>query len=76
MAYYACPDAQRSDHTIFLVGQDAAGRYCVNENHGLIGGAFVSRAEAIHFARDESKAIPGSVVLITPAPVELYQRPA
>lgn len=38
----------------------------VAENHGLIGGAFVSRAEAVRFARDESHAIVGSVVLVTP----------
>lgn len=73
MAYYACTRAEANDHTIFLVGQDARGRYCVRENHGLIGGAFVSRAEAIRFAQDESEAIDGSVVLITPAPVEIME---
>lgn len=72
MAYYASSPDFEPDHTIFLVGQDARGRYCVQENHGLIGGAFVDRAEAIRFAQDESKAIPGAVVLITPALVELH----
>ena len=54
------------DPTIILVGQDLGGRYCVCENHGLIGGAFASRAEAVRFARKESAAIPRSIVMITP----------
>lgn len=54
------------DPTIFLVGQDICGRYCVCENHGMIGGAFVSRADAIRFAQDESRTIPRSIVMITP----------
>ncbi len=54
------------DPTIILVGQDLCGRYCVCENHGMIGGAFVSRAEAIRFAQDESRSIPRSIVMVTP----------
>ncbi len=54
------------DPTIILVGQDLCGRYCVCENHGKIGGAFVSRAEAIRFAQDESRGIPRSIVMVTP----------
>lgn len=69
MAYYACSRAERDDHTIFLVGQDDCGRYCVQENHGIIGGAFISRSEAVRFARDEARTISGALVLITPAPV-------
>jgi len=72
MAYYACSPAELTDHTIFLVGQDETGRHCVNETHGLIGGAFISRAEAIRFAQDESKCIPGSVVLITPVLIDMH----
>ena len=54
------------DPTIILVGQDLSGRYCVCESHGLMGGAFASRAEAIRFAQAESRDIPGSIVMITP----------
>ena len=72
MAYYACSQADRANYTIFLVGQDERGRYCVQENHGIIGGAFISRAEAIRFAQDEARAIPGALVLITPAPVSRF----
>ena len=52
--------------TIILVGQDLGGRYCVCENHGMIGGAFASRAEAIRFARAEGRSIPRSIVMVTP----------
>lgn len=58
------------DRSIFLVGQDGTGRHCVHETHGLIGGAFISRAQAIHFAQVESQAIPGSIVLITAQLIE------
>lgn len=64
--YYACRPETAEDHSIFLVGQDATGRHCVMETHGLIGGAFVSRAEAVRFAQDESRLVPNSIVLITP----------
>ena len=66
MAYYGAR-YDHSDHSIFLVGQDESGRHCVRESHGLIGGAFITRAEAIRFAQDESQSIPGSLVLVTPA---------
>lgn len=71
MAYLACADTVMPDRSIFLVGQDGRGRYCVHETHGLIGGAFITRAQAIHFAQVESQAIPGSIVLITPQLIEL-----
>lgn len=67
MPCYASRYDNQVDHTVFLVGQDNLGHYCVQENHGLIGGEFISRAEALRFAQDESKSIPGSLVLITPA---------
>lgn len=54
------------DPTIILVGQDLAGHYCVCENHGMVGGAFVSRAEAIRFAQAEGRSIPRSIVMVTP----------
>ncbi len=73
MANYACRYDQPKDHTVFIVGQDNLGHYCVQENHGLIGGEFISRAEALRFAQDESKSIPGSLVLITPAIIQLSQ---
>lgn len=67
MAHYASRYNKPVDHTVFLVGQDNLGHYCVQENHGLIGGEFINRAEALRFAQDESRSIPGSLVLITPA---------
>nr|WP_295659128.1 hypothetical protein [Polymorphobacter sp.] len=67
MARFASPE----DPTIFLVGQDVCGRYCVCENHGVIGGAFASRADAVRFAQDESKAIAHSIVLVTPVVISV-----
>lgn len=58
------------DRSIFLVGQDGTGRHCVHETHGLIGGAFINRAQAIHFAQVKTQAIPGSIVLITAQLIE------
>ena len=52
--------------TIILVGQDLGGHYCVCENHGMVGGAFASRSEAIRFARAEGRSIPHSIVMVTP----------
>ena len=40
--------------TIF-VGQDAAGRWLVQDGNGGIGGRFTSERAAIRFARDEAE---------------------
>lgn len=66
MPYYCSSVADGWDHTIFLVGQDERGHHFVHENHGLIGGDFVTREEALRFARNESRAAPGSIVVVTP----------
>ena len=66
MPYYCSSAADDWDHTIFLVGQDERGHHFVHENHGLIGGDFVTREEALRFARSESRAAPGSIVVIAP----------
>ena len=63
----ACTTPVGSDRTVFLIGEDAPGHYVVRENHGLIGGEFISRSEAVRFARDECEAIPGAVILIADA---------
>ena len=60
------------DFTIFLVGQDEAGRHFVCENHGLIGGSFIDRETAIRFARECSCGLAGSLVVVTPAPVPCH----
>lgn len=66
MSYYCGSVSDSQDHTIFLVGQDEHGHHFVHENHGLIGGDFVTRDEALRFARSESRAAPGSIVVVAP----------
>ncbi|QXQ06967.1 hypothetical protein KX816_02580 [Sphingosinicellaceae bacterium] len=63
----ACTTPVECDRTVFMIGEDAPGHYAVRENHGLIGGEFISRSEAMRFARDECEAIPGAVILIADA---------
>ena len=72
MTYYACSPQDEPEHTIFLVGQNACGHYLVQENHGLIGGEFICRADAIRFAREESTRIPGAVVLVAPPLIDRH----
>lgn len=73
MAYHCSSFDDDADHSIFLVGQDADGHYRVQENYGLIGGAFADRAAAIRFAHDESRHFAGSIVLVTPALIDLHR---
>ena len=51
--------------TIFRIGQQASGRWCVSSADGMIGGIFFERDAAIRFARRESVGIP-VLVLIEP----------
>ncbi|WP_294261488.1 hypothetical protein [uncultured Sphingomonas sp.] len=53
--------------TIF-VGQDAAGRWLVQDGTGGIGGRFTSERAAIRFARDEAE-IHHLAVAIAPQPL-------
>jgi len=48
-------------HSRFLVGRDASGHWVVRDREGLIGGMFVERAAAVHFALEESNRVPGAV---------------
>lgn len=49
--------------TILWVGQDAAGHWLVQENHGLMEGRFVSRDAAWRFARAELRGYPNAELL-------------
>lgn len=67
MAQFAIPEHLRGDHTIILVGQDDLGRWVVEENHGLIEGAFRTKNDALRFAQSERDQFPGAIVVITQA---------
>jgi hypothetical protein len=48
-------------HQSYIVGQDQEGHWLAVETHGLGGGIFRSRADAIHFAQFESDHDPDAV---------------
>ena len=52
-----------------VVGQDLGGHWLVCENHGLIGGIFVSRDAAMRFAREELCAFPGATIIFAGKPL-------
>jgi len=56
------PDRRGS---VIYVGQDRAGHWLVQENHGLLEGRFISRDAAWRFAREEVHAFPGAAIVFT-----------
>lgn len=69
MAQFAAPEHLRGDHTIILVGQDDRGRWVVEENHGLVEGAFRTKDDAIRFAQAERDQFPDAIVMVTQAQI-------
>lgn len=63
-----------SQHSRFLVGRDANGRWAVQDRLGLVGGLFTDRAAAVQFALRESNRAPGDVacapdhLVVSPGP--------
>jgi hypothetical protein len=55
------PDQQGS---VLYVGQDRAGHWLVQENHGILEGRFISRDAAWRFARSEVHGFPGAVIAL------------
>lgn len=63
----------------FLVGRDGRGCWTVRDDRGLVGGIFVSRQAALHFAREESNRLPGAVICMpddVPVTVDLLSASA
>jgi hypothetical protein len=54
----------------FLIGQDTCGRWVVQDQRGLSGGLFASRAEAIRYVMFESGRQPQAVIMV-PGVLEL-----
>ncbi|WP_137388829.1 hypothetical protein [Rhodoligotrophos defluvii] len=46
----------------FFVGQDNRGCWTVRDERNLVGGCFVSKDAAIHFARQETNNATGAVI--------------
>ncbi len=54
----------------FLIGRDSRGRWVAQDQRGLCGGLFVSRAEAVRYAMFESGRQPQAVIMV-PGVLEL-----
>jgi hypothetical protein len=48
----------------FLIGKDSHGRWVAQDQRGLCGGLFLSRAEAIRYAMFESGRRPQAVIMV------------
>jgi hypothetical protein len=59
-----------SETLLFLLGKNARGNWVVQSQHGLRGGLFVSRAEALKFALFENCKRP-ELVITVPGVLEL-----
>jgi len=53
-----------SPSLLFLIGRDRRGNWVVQEQQGLCGGLFVSRVEALRFARRENGNRPTAMVMV------------
>jgi hypothetical protein len=49
---------------MFRVGKDSHGHWVVQDQHGLRGGLFVDRAEALKFAMFENGGRPQAVIMV------------
>jgi hypothetical protein len=48
---------------LVLIGQNSRGNWVARESHGLFGGLFVSRAQAVKYALSENGDHPATIVL-------------
>ncbi|KQP94108.1 hypothetical protein ASF60_13470 [Methylobacterium sp. Leaf113] len=58
-------EAAPSPSTRFIVGQDPQGHWVAMEVHGLGGGLFRTRHDALHYATDVTDHRPDAVVVST-----------
>jgi hypothetical protein len=50
---------------VFMIGQDSRGHWVAQEPSGTRGGLFVSRGEALKFAKSEGDAHPHAIVWVS-----------
>ena len=48
---------------LVLIGRNSSGNWVARESHGLFGGLFVSRAQAVKYALSENGDHPATIVL-------------
>ena len=64
------PPSCSSPSTIVFIGKNRRGQWIAQEQHGLYGGLFVSRAQAIKYALFENGQHPETIVEL-PSEIEL-----
>ncbi|GMO11133.1 MULTISPECIES: hypothetical protein [Bradyrhizobium] len=64
------PPSCSSPSTIVFIGRNGRGQWVAQEQHGLYGGLFVSRAQAIKYALFENGQHPETIVEL-PREIEL-----
>ena len=52
-----------SCQNLVLIGRNSRGNWVAQESHGLFGGLFVSRAQAVKYALTENGPHPATIVL-------------
>jgi hypothetical protein len=62
--------APSSPPRFFRVGKDSCGHWVAQDQHGLCGGLFTSRADALKFAMFENGHRPQAVIMV-PGVIEL-----
>jgi len=50
---------------LFMIGQDSRGHWVAQESNGARGGLFVSRGEALKYARSEGDSHPHAIVWVS-----------
>jgi hypothetical protein len=64
------PSCGSAASTVVFIGRDRRGHWVAREQHGLYGGLFVSRAQAIKYALFENGRHPETIVEL-PREIEL-----
>ncbi|MDA9494968.1 hypothetical protein [Bradyrhizobium sp. CCBAU 11361] len=69
------PPSCSSTSTIVLIGRNRRGQWVAQEQNGLYGGLFVSRAQAVKYALFENGQHPETIVEL-PREIELDKSPS
>ena len=56
------PPSSGEQHLV-LIGRNSRGNWVAQESHGLFGGLFVTRAQAVKYALSENGPHPATIVL-------------
>jgi hypothetical protein len=69
------PPSSNGSASLFFVGKNSRGNWVVQDEHGVRGGLFLDRIQALKFARFENGGGSRAVIMVK-EPFELDMRPA